>query len=126
MVKSNRRILSIQSTLETTQKEAETTKADYDTEVARLRRDKSDLRSALGVLNMEVAEGKQRLFPGIGDFQQWMRDSSVNADTLIFDLAFGNCHPNERNLLLLIKVCDLWQIFMQLRIHHLGHHLIHG
>ena len=212
MVKANRRILSIQSTLETTRKEAETVRADYDTKVAHLQRDKSDLQSALRVLKMEVAEGKQRLSPGIGDFKQWMRDSSVNADTLIsdldplnsssnihqvlahnallkvrsqiwssayeyankvivrflmhvlmfiyphvksinirqsamgyiakalaqigmgepekamdvFDLAFGNCHPNESNLLLLIKVCDHGNSFIQLRIRDLGRHLIHG
>jgi hypothetical protein len=29
----------------------------------------------------------------------------------VFDLAFGNCNPIESNLLLLIKVCDPWQIF---------------
>jgi hypothetical protein len=30
----------------------------------------------------------------------------------VFDLAFGNCNPNESNLLLLIKVCDpyVWQV----------------
>ena len=226
MVKANRRILSVQSTLETTRKEAkilktdydtevtrfqrdksdlqstleairkeaEALKAGYDTEVIRLQRDKSDLQSALDALQMEVTEGKQRLSLGIGDFRQWMRDSSVNADTLIsdfdpsnsssdihqvlahnallrvrwqiwswayedankvifhalirvliltsthphvksivirpsamgyiakalaqigkgepkkavrtFDLAFGNCNPNESNLLLLVKVCD--------------------
>jgi hypothetical protein len=183
--------------LETTRKEAETLKANYDTEVTRLQHDKSDLQSALGALKIEVAEGKQRLSPGIDDFKQWMRDSSVSADTLIsdldtsnsssdiyqmlahnalvkvrsqiwssayedankaifhslirvlmsthlhvksidirpsamgyiakalaqigkgelenamqvFDLAFGNCNPIESNLLLLIKVCDLRQMF---------------
>jgi hypothetical protein len=194
---ANKRIQSLQSTLETTRKEAEALKADYDTEVARLQRDKSNLQSALGSLKREVAEGKQKFSPGIDDFKKWMRDSSVDADTLIsdldpsnsssdthhvlahnallnvhseiwssayedankvnfhslirvrmftyphvksivtrpsamgyitkalaqigkgepekamrvFDLAFGNCNPIESNLLLLIKVCDLWQFF---------------
>ena len=183
--------------METTRREVETLKADYRTEVARLQRDKSDLQSALGALKLEVAEGKQRLSTGINDFKRWMRDSSVNADSLIsdldpsnsssdthhvlahnallnvrseiwtsayedankvishplirllmsthphaqsivirpsamgyiakslaqigmgepekamrvFDLAFGNCNPIESNLLLLIKVCDLWPNF---------------
>jgi hypothetical protein len=196
LVEAKRRILSLQSTLDSTRREAETLKADYDIQVTNFQRDKSGLQSALGALKMEVSEGKQSLCPGIGDFNQWLRDSSVNADTLIsdldsldsssdihhvlahnallkvrsdiwssayedadmvifhslisvpmsihphvksivirpsamgyiakalaqigkgepenamqvFDLAFGNCNPIESNLLLLIKVCDLWQI----------------
>ena len=192
VVEGNRRILTLQSALETVRKEVETLKADYDTEVIHLQRDKSDLQSVLGALEREVAEGKQRLSLGIGDFKQWTRESSVNADTFIsdpdpspssseihhvlvhnallkvrseiwssayqdankvilhslihvlmfthahlesivirpsamgyiakalaqiglgetekalqvFDLAFGNCNPNESNLLLLIKVCN--------------------
>jgi uncharacterized protein with PIN domain/ribosomal protein S7 len=199
VVEGNRRILTVQSALETARREVETLKADYDTEVTHLQRDKSDLQSALGALKREVAEGKQRLSLGIGDFKQWTRESSVNADTLlsdpdpspsssemhhalahnallkvrseiwspayedanrvnlhslirvlmftrphvksiiirpsamgyiakalaqigkgeakkamqVFDLAFGNCNPNESNLLLLIKVCNafIWQVF---------------
>jgi predicted nucleic acid-binding Zn-ribbon protein len=65
---------------------SETLKADYDTEVTRLQRDKSDLQSALDALKREVAEDKLRLSLGIADFKQWMRESSVNADTLISDL----------------------------------------
>ena len=192
-----------------------TFEAQHTTELTRLQRDKQSTpatrqsevvtgnrQSALetarkgtpGALtrNGEAAEGKQRLSPGISDFKQWMRGSSVNADSLIsdydrssssdihqvlahnallkvrsqnwssayedankvilschpctyvrsshvksivirpsamghiakalaqigmdepekatqvFDLAFGNCNPNESNLLLLIKVCDLF------------------
>ena len=198
VVEGNRRILSLQSALETARKEVETLKADYDTEVIHLQRDKSDLQSVLGALKRGVAEGKQRLSLGIDDFKQWTRESSVNADTLIsdpdpspssteihhvlvhnallkvrseiwssayqdankvilhslirvlmfthahlesiviqpsamgyiakalaqigmgetekaiqvFDLAFGNCNPNESNLLLLIKVYNAitWQV----------------
>ena len=198
VVKGNRRLLTLQSALQNARKEVETLKADYNAEVPRLQRDKSDLQSALGALKREVAEGKQRLSPGIGDFKQWMRESSVNAGTLIadhdpstsssdahqvlahnallkvrsenwssadedankvihsgtlvimsthpyvksivirpsamghitkalaqigkgepekamqvFDLVFGNCHSNESNLLLLIKVCNplTWHVY---------------
>ena len=198
MIEGNRSILTLESALETARKEAETLKADYDAEATRLQRDKSDLQSALGALKRQVAEGKQKLSLGIEDFKQWMRENSVNADTLIldpypstsssdihqvlahnallkarseiwssayedaskvifhslirvlmfahphvksiiirpsamgyiakalaqigkgepekamevFDLAFGNCNPNESNLLLLIKVRDTftWQV----------------
>ena len=80
----------LQLTLETTRKQAASLKADYDTEVTRFQLDKSDLQAALGALKMEVAEGKQRLSTSIGDFKQWMRDSSVDADTLIPDLDPSN------------------------------------
>ena len=32
----------------------------------------------------------------------------------LFDLAFRNCNPKESNLLLLIKVCDLYVSLIQL------------
>ena len=85
MAEGNRRILGLQLALETTRKEAQILKANYDTELTRLQSDKSDLQSALGALKREVAEGKQRLSLGIGDFKQWMRESSANTDTLTSD-----------------------------------------
>jgi hypothetical protein len=85
--------VSVQSNLETTPKGTETLKAEYDAEVIRLQRDKSDLQSALEALIMEVAEGKQRLSPGLDDFKQWMRDSSVSVDTLIS--AFDPSNPSS-------------------------------
>jgi tetratricopeptide (TPR) repeat protein len=96
---ANKRIQSLQSTLETTRKEAEALKADYDTEVARLQRDKSNLQSALGSLKREVAEGKQKFSPGIDDFKKWMRDSSVDADTLISDLDPSNSSSDTHHVL---------------------------
>ena len=185
-------MLTLQSALKTAREEAETLKSDYDTRVTRLQHEKSDLQSALAALKREIAEANRGSSLGIGDFKLWMRESSVNADTLLsdpdqltsssdihhvlihnallkgrsgawssayedahkvifhpliralmstdlhvqsilirpsalgyianalaeigkgetekaveeFDLAFGNCNPNENNLLLLIKVCD--------------------
>ena len=64
-MEANRRMLTLQSALETARKEGGTLKADYDTEVTRLQRDKSKLQSALGVLTREVAEAKQELSLGI-------------------------------------------------------------
>ena len=82
----NRRMLTLQSALDIARKEGETLKADYDTEVTRLQRDRSELQSALGALKREVVEGKQRLSLGISDFKQWMLESSVHPDTLVSDL----------------------------------------
>ena len=81
VVEGNR--VAPQSALKTAGKE--TRKADDHTEVTCLQRDESDLQSALGALKREVAEGKQRLSPGIDDFKQWMHESSVNANALISD-----------------------------------------
>ena len=85
VVEGNQSILTLKSALETARKQAETLKADYNTEVTRLQRDTSDLQSALDALSRQVAEGKQKLSLGIEDFKQWMRENSVNADTLISD-----------------------------------------
>ena len=85
VVEANRIILTFQSASETARKEAETLKTDYHTEVRRFQRDKSDLQSALGALEREVAEGKQRLSLGTSDFKQWMLENSINMDTLISD-----------------------------------------
>lgn len=60
-------------------------KADHHTEVVRLQCDRSDLQSQLGALKTEVAEHKKRLSVSIGDFRKWMREHTVNADTLVSD-----------------------------------------
>ena len=59
--------------------------ASFDTKLTLFSREKSDLQSALDALKREVAEDKLRLSLGIGDFKQWMRQNSVNADSLISD-----------------------------------------
>ena len=85
VVKANHSISNLTSDLQAARKDAEALKADYDTKVTRLQLEKSDLKSALGALEREVTEDKQRLSPGFIDFIQWMRENSVNADTLISD-----------------------------------------
>ena len=90
LFRSQRDKSDLQLTLETTRKQAAALKADYDSEVTRFQRDKSDLQAAFGALKMELTESKQRLSTSIGDFKQWMRDSSVDADTLIPDLDQSN------------------------------------
>ncbi|KAF8546124.1 hypothetical protein OG21DRAFT_1586541 [Imleria badia] len=96
VVKANQTISNLRSLLETAQgnseaclakkrAEAETLNADYGTKVSRFQRENSDLRSALDALKREVAEDKLRFSLRIGDFNQWMRESSVNADTIISD-----------------------------------------
>ena len=86
VVGANNRMLTLESALAIARKEGEILKADWVSEVTRLQRDKFDVQSALGALKTAVAEGKQSLSLGIGDFKQWMRESSVNPDTLISDL----------------------------------------
>ncbi|KAF8554888.1 hypothetical protein OG21DRAFT_1496708 [Imleria badia] len=82
VVKANQTISHLESALQIAREEAETLKADYDTKVTRFQRDNSDLQSELGALKKEVAEDKLRLSLGIGDFKQWMRKSSISAETL--------------------------------------------
>ena len=53
--------------------------------VTRLQHDRFDLLSEFGSLEREVAEDQLRSCLGITDFKQWMRESSANADTLIWD-----------------------------------------
>ncbi|KAF8555429.1 hypothetical protein OG21DRAFT_1521769 [Imleria badia] len=187
-VKANQTISNLRSLLKAARRnseallakkrvEAETLKVDYDIKVSCFQRENSDLRSALDALKREVAEDQTRFSLGIGDFNRWMCESSVNADTIIldsvpltsssdahhvlahnalvnvrsekwssayedaeksivarpsamgyivkslaqigkgepevamqvFDLAFGNCNPNESNLLLLIKLGNVTQ-----------------
>ncbi|KAF8546271.1 hypothetical protein OG21DRAFT_1491411 [Imleria badia] len=60
VIKANKTITNLESDLETTQ-------------------------SALDALKREVAEEKLKLTLGISDFKQWMRQNSVNADSLISD-----------------------------------------
>ena len=99
VVQGNQRMLTLQSALETARNEAETLKADYDNNVARLQRDKSNVQSALGALEREVAEGKQRSSLGIGDFKQWMRDSSIHPATLISPSGPWTCSNNMDQIL---------------------------
>ena len=112
MVDANRRMLTLQSALEITREKGEILKAEYDTKVTRLQRDRSELRSALGALKREVVEGKQRLSLGIGDFKQWMRENSVNQDTLIsdFDQSISSSHSHHvlaHNALLKVR-SQIW------------------
>lgn len=65
---------NLQSDLETARQEARKLKVDFPT-----------VQSALAALTREVANDKERLSIGIGDFKRWIRQSSVNADTLISD-----------------------------------------
>ncbi|KAF8552132.1 hypothetical protein OG21DRAFT_1498629 [Imleria badia] len=83
VVKANQTISNLESALKIVREEAETLKTNYDTQVTRLQRDKSDLLSELGSLERKEAEDKLRLSPGIADFKQWMRESSVDAGILI-------------------------------------------
>ncbi|KAF8555608.1 hypothetical protein OG21DRAFT_1483747 [Imleria badia] len=97
VVKANQTISNLESALKSAREDAaaaetllaknraetETLKADFDTKVARLHHGKVDLQAALGALERKVAEDEQRLSLGIGDFKQWMCESSVGADTLI-------------------------------------------
>ena len=62
---------------------AEALKANCDTKVTRLQLENSDLQSALSALKSEVTREKRGLSLGIIDFTQWIRENSVNADTLI-------------------------------------------
>ncbi|KAF8549449.1 hypothetical protein OG21DRAFT_1447848 [Imleria badia] len=83
VVKANQTISNLELALKTAREDAETLKANYDSKVTHFQRDNSDLQSALGALKRDVAEDKLRLSLGIADFKQWMRESFVNADTLI-------------------------------------------
>ncbi|KAF8545912.1 hypothetical protein OG21DRAFT_1310824 [Imleria badia] len=83
VVKAYQTVSNLESALKIAREEAEILKADYNIKVTRLQHDKSDLLSELGSPKREVGEDKLRLPLGIADFKQWMRESSVNADTLI-------------------------------------------
>ena len=58
---------------------------NFDTKLTLFPCGNSGLQSALDALKKEVAEDRMRLSLGIGDFKQWMRQNSVNADSLISD-----------------------------------------
>ncbi|KAF8552129.1 hypothetical protein OG21DRAFT_1486431 [Imleria badia] len=75
VVKQNQTTLNLRSPLKIARKEAETLEAD----------DEFDLLYELGSLEKEGAEDKVRMSLSITDFKQWMRESSVSADTLILD-----------------------------------------
>ena len=82
-MKANQLILNLQSDLQISWVGAKTYKANYNTKVACLQLENSDLQSALGALQTKVTEDKRRLTLGITDFTQWMCDNCINADTII-------------------------------------------
>ena len=83
MAEGNRRILTLQSASEIARKEAETHKADYETEVTRLQRDNAELQSVLGALKREVAAGKQKLFLGIETARKEAETLKADYDTKV-------------------------------------------
>lgn len=96
LARANQTISDLESTLKAARVDAETLKADYDMKLSRFQRDNASLQSAFDTLNKKVAEGELKLSPSIGDFKKWMRETSVNVETLISDPdpSAGSCSSN--------------------------------
>ena len=76
VVAANQRLSILQTDLEVARKGTKALGAQYDTQVARLQHEGSNLQSSLDALQVAVAEANQRWTPGIGDFKQWMCEDS--------------------------------------------------
>ncbi|KAF8547590.1 TPR-like protein, partial [Imleria badia] len=94
-VRANQRISTLQSDFQTAQCSNSNLQSALDAQkgavikanqtISNLQSDLATTQSALDALKREAAEDRLKLSLGIGDFKQWMRQNSVNADSLISD-----------------------------------------
>ncbi|KAH0839335.1 hypothetical protein J3R83DRAFT_17 [Lanmaoa asiatica] len=88
VVRANQSISNLQSDLQIAQSALDAQKEAFikaNQTISTLQSDLATTQSALDALKREVAEDKLKLSLGIGDFKQWMRQNSVNVDSLISD-----------------------------------------